>query len=154
VRYLLILFFSFLSFKVYSQNSFYNNIGKNRIQYKSFKWNVVYTNNFEIYYNSDNDKVERIASEHLENNFSKMTSLVGHQPFTKTKVFIFHGANDSMVPFNESILLNENINNSELLLSFIYEHKEIAENQNFFLKSKELLKMIYFFKNFFYFNEN
>ena len=70
------------------------------------------------------------------------------------KVFIFHGANDSMVPFTESILLSNNIKNSELLLSFIYEHKEIAENQSFFLKAKELLKMIYFFKKFFYFNEN
>ena len=53
MKYLLILFFGFLSFKVCSQNSFYNKIGKNRIQYKSFKWNVVHTNNFEIYYSTD-----------------------------------------------------------------------------------------------------
>ena len=144
MRYLLILFFSFLSFKVYSQNSFYNNIGKNRIQYKSFKWNVVYTNNFEIYYNSDNDKVERIASEHLENNFSKMTSLVGHQPFTKTKVFIFNSESDmnqSNIGINETDkYLNTNINyNNKIQFKISFENNIHSFKKNLDYKFSKVL---------------
>ena len=114
MRYILILTLSFFSFKAFTQNSFYNNIGKNRIQYKSSKWNVINTNNFEIYFNTKNYKVESIATEHLEKNFSKITSLVGHQPYTKTKVFIFNSERDmnqSNIGINETDeYLNTNIN--------------------------------------------
>ena len=114
MRHIIILILSFFSFKAFTQNSFYNNIGKNRIQYKSSKWNVINTNNFEIYFNTKNYKVESIATEHLEKNFSKITSLVGHQPYTKTKVFIFNSEKDmnqSNIGINETDeYLNTNIN--------------------------------------------
>ena len=74
--------------------SFYNEIGKNRIQYESFRWKGIYTNNFEIYFNNNSDKIAEIASDHLEKNFLSLTSYVGHQPFKKTKVFIFNSEKD------------------------------------------------------------
>ena len=58
-----LLFFFFSSIAV-SQSSFYNEIGKNRIQYESFRWKVIYTNNFEIYFNNNSDKIAEIASDH------------------------------------------------------------------------------------------
>ena len=70
------------------------------------------------------------------------------------KVFIFHGANDSMIPFTESILLAENLQNSELLISHIYEHKEISTNKNIYYKFKELIRMLHFFSKFYYYHEN
>ena len=39
----------------------------------------------------------------------------------KDKVFVFHGANDSMVPFTESYQLSNKLQNSELLISFVFE---------------------------------
>ena len=74
---------------IYSQNSIYNDIGKNRIQYDSFDWEVMYSNNFEFYYNSNALNIAEIASSHLESTFSEFTNNVGHQPFQKTKVFFF-----------------------------------------------------------------
>ena len=144
MKYLLILFFSFLSFKVSSQNSFYNKIGKNRIQYKSFKWNVVHTNNFEIYYNSNNEKVEKIVSEHLENNFSKMTSLVGHQPYTKTKVFIFNSESDmnqSNIGINETDeYLNTNTNyNNKIQFKISFENNIHTFKKNLDYKFSKVL---------------
>tara|TARA_B100000902_G_C27262033_1_gene891365 strand:- start:558 stop:1619 length:1062 start_codon:yes stop_codon:yes gene_type:complete len=59
-------------------------------------------------------------------------------------VFIMHGANDSMVPFTESLHLHKNLNKSTMLLSFLYEHKEISSNRNVFFKIKEFLKLIHF----------
>ena len=62
----------------------------------------------------------------------------------KNKVFIMHGANDSMVPFTESTLLHEHLSNSTLLISFLYEHKEISTNRGILFKLKEFIKLIHF----------
>ena len=70
------------------------------------------------------------------------------------KVFIFHGANDSMIPFTESIQLAESIPASELLISYIYEHKEIATHRGTYFKLKEFSRMLHFFSKFYYNNEN
>ena len=70
------------------------------------------------------------------------------------KVFISHGANDSMVPFTESIQLAESIPDSELLISYIYGHKEISTNKSTYYKLKELMRMLHFFSKFYYYHEN
>ncbi len=72
----------------------------------------------------------------------------------KIKTFIFHGANDSMIPFTEAVKLSNSIPNSELLISYLYEHKEIAEDKSFFVKILELGKILKFFYNFIAYNEN
>ena len=70
------------------------------------------------------------------------------------KVFIMHGANDSMVPFTESVKMGKEIKNSEVLISHLYEHKEISTNSGIFSKIKELIKMEKFFASYFFYNEN
>tara|TARA_B100000959_G_C14888971_1_gene585825 strand:- start:214 stop:1275 length:1062 start_codon:yes stop_codon:yes gene_type:complete len=70
-----------------------------------------------------------------------------------TKTFVIHGANDSMVPFTESTLLAKNIKNSELLISFLYEHREISSDHGIFFKIKEVCKMIIFFAYYFRYNK-
>ena len=71
----------------------------------------------------------------------------------KDKVFVFHGANDSMVPFTESNLLSNQLQNSELLISFVFEHREISTNRGIIFKIKELFKMINFFARYFRYNK-
>ena len=70
------------------------------------------------------------------------------------RVFIFHGANDSMVPFTESLQLAESIPDAELLISYIYEHKEISTGRNTLFKLKEFMRMAHFFSKFYHSNEN
>ena len=60
------------------------------------------------------------------------------------KVFIMHGANDSMVPFTESTYLHKNLMDSNLLISFLYEHREISTDRGILFKLKEFLKLINF----------
>ena len=72
----------------------------------------------------------------------------------KRKVFIFHGANDSMVPFTESIQLAKSIPDSELLISYIYEHKEISTNKGTYYKLREFVRILHFFSKFYYYYEN
>ena len=105
MRYIIALFFLFSSFFTFSQNSIYNSLGKNRIQYNSLNWEVMYSNNFEFYYNSNALNVVEIAALHLETTFSEYTNNIGHQPFQKTKVFIYNSEEDkkqSNIGINET----------------------------------------------------
>lgn len=110
---------------IYSQNSIYNDIGKNRIQYDSFDWEVMYSNNFEFYYNSNALNIAEIASSHLESTFSEFTNNVGHQPFQKTKVFIYNSEKDkkqSNIGINETDkFLSSNLNfNNRIIFKVAY----------------------------------
>ena len=116
MRYLIFIYFFTFSLTAYSQNEIYN-IGKNRIQYKSFDWEVMYTNNFEFYYNTNALNIAEIASSFLEDKFSELTNNIGHQPFKKTKVFIYNSERDkeqSNIGINEAdefLFSNLSLNN-------------------------------------------
>ena len=65
-----------------------------------------------------------------------------------------HGANDSMVPYTESVKLGDNLPNNKLLISYIYEHKEISTNSGFITKLNELIRLEQFFAAYFRYNES
>ena len=71
-----------------------------------------------------------------------------------SKVFIMHGANDNMVPYTQSIKLSKHIDSSELFISYLYEHNEIAPKRAKSHKLKELLRLIKFFEKFLKYHEN
>ena len=50
---LFVLFSLFIINEGFSQSSFYNEYGKNRIQNKSFDWKILSSENFDIYYNNE-----------------------------------------------------------------------------------------------------
>ena len=138
MRNLILIFLLIISNIVYSQNSIYNEIGKNRIQYESFNWEVIYTNNFEVYYNSNSLNIAEIASNHLENNFSSLTNYVGHQPFQKTKVFIYNSdrdLNQSNIGINETdkfLSSNLNLNNRVIFkISFDENINKFKQNLDY-----------------------
>ena len=89
------------------------------------------------------DKLIIIKSDYIEQLSCKP---ICH--LVKPKVFIFHGANDNMVPFTESIQLNQLIPHSSLLISYIFEHKGISTKRSIFFKLREILKLIHFFSRF------
>lgn len=69
-------------------------------------------------------------------------------------VFLMHGANDSMVPYTESIKLNNELPQSTIFLSGLYEHSEISGGNSIFSKLKEFYKMSSFFTQFMDYNGN
>ena len=68
------------------------------------------------------------------------------------KIFIMHGANDSMVPYTESVKLGNSLPNNKLLISYLYEHKEISTNSGLMNKLKEFAKLEQFFASYFRYN--
>ena len=98
------------------------------------------------------DEIYRVINK--EKEFVQLMSPKYWGQKIREKVFIMHGSNDSMVPFTESINLNKCIDNSELFISYMYEHKEISTDKGLLFKVKEFHKMYKFFKEYFKYNES
>ena len=138
MRLLLIIFFLAYSTLASGQSSFYNEIGKNGIQYKSFKWKVIYSNNFELYFNDGSESIANIALGHIEKKFTELSSDVGHQPFKKTKIFIYNSLidlNQSNIGINEKgefLNTNSNFNNKiQFKVAFKNNISEFKKDLNF-----------------------
>ncbi len=68
--------------------------GKNRVQYRTFDWQYVSYENFDVYYYDDRRKVATEAIQYLEAEFDRITDLIGYPPYLKTKVFLFNSVTD------------------------------------------------------------
>ena len=103
-----------------------------------------------------NDEVQKIVDEVLKNksDYIKDLSCKKICQNIDMKVFILHGANDNMIPYTESIQLKKLLPNSELLISYLFEHKGISSKRNIFFKIKEVLRLIQFLAKFQRYNES
>ena len=68
--------------------------GKNRLQFDEFNWRFYSTENFDIYFYGKSDKIALEAVGHLEEEFDRITEVVGYSPYFKAKVFIYNSIND------------------------------------------------------------
>ena len=103
-----------------------------------------------------NDEIKRIICQIIDSEKENLAK-ISPKNLCKdidNKIFIMHGANDSMVPFTESVLMHQSIKDSELLISYLYEHKEISTKRGILFKIYELLKMENFFASYFRYNES
>ncbi len=71
-----------------------NQFGQNRIQYKNFEWNYYSTTNFDIYYYSGGGDYAKQTIDFLEDEFSRLTDLLGYAPYAKTKIFLYNSIHD------------------------------------------------------------
>lgn len=68
--------------------------GQNRIQYKNFDWNFYSTTNFDIYYYQGGGDYAEQTVDFLEEEFNRLTDLLGYAPYAKTKIFLFNSIHD------------------------------------------------------------
>lgn len=110
----------------------------------------------DIYKSNQTDDISKMTKEMKKVFKKEMEEISPSEICNKIdfKVFLMHGANDSMVPYTESIKLHNNINNSSLFLSGLYEHREISKGNSVFQKIMELRRMSDFFTKFMDYNEN
>ena len=69
------------------------------------------------------------------------------------KVFIMHGAYDTMAPYTESFQLAEKLPDSCLLISYLYEHHNLQSTKGIFFKLKEFIKIFSFLFEFIQYTE-
>ena len=160
---IIVMFYNFLDTIETKYNSTkIKNILKNRIKdnFELVEQEIKTLNNKEadfvnnIINGNINDEIATLAKNIIQANKELLKNLspINWAKDITNKVFILHGANDSMVPFTESHFLNDALPNSEMLISFVYEHREISTDKGILFKAKELLKMISFFANYFKYN--
>ncbi len=72
----------------------YETFGKNRVQYRTFNWQYVSSENFDVYYYDERKKVATESIQYLETEFDRITDLIGYPPYLKTKVFLYNSVTD------------------------------------------------------------
>ncbi|MCH7408312.1 biopolymer transporter Tol [Belliella sp. DSM 111904] len=80
--------------------------GKNRVQHNNIDWYYFSSNNFEVYYYDGGVANARMAIDYLENEFDRLTQLIGYVAYTKPKIFIYNSP-------EEILQSNLNLNKDE-----------------------------------------
>ncbi|WP_297335136.1 biopolymer transporter Tol [Algoriphagus sp.] len=91
-----------VSFAQFDQERF----GKNRIQHKEFEWYYFSSNNFEVYYYDRGGANAKMAIEFLEEEFQRLTQMIGYVAYTKPKIYIYNSP-------EELLQSNLNLNKEE-----------------------------------------
>jgi hypothetical protein len=92
-KYLLVLATVLSSLTVFSQSS-QEPFGKNRIQYSNFKWKVFRTSNFEVFYYGDSENLAVKAATYAEEDFHRITGVIGYTPSEKVKLIVYNSVAD------------------------------------------------------------
>jgi len=122
-RFIATILFVFIFCEVSLGQQALETFGKNRIQYKQFRWNYLSSENFDVYYYDDRKKVAQESLEYLETEFDRVTDLIGFYPYQKTKVFLYNSVTDLQ---QSNIGLNHTQFSSGGETEFIKPYVEIA----------------------------
>lgn len=68
--------------------------GRNRLQYREFDWRFLSSDNFDVYFYSGSEKIAKEVNEFLEEEFDKITDIIGYPPYFKTKIFLYNSIAD------------------------------------------------------------
>jgi len=68
--------------------------GKNRLQFKNFDWRYLSSENFDIYFYDGGNEIAKQAAQYLEDEFERITDLLGYSPYTKTRIFLYNSISD------------------------------------------------------------
>jgi len=113
--------------------------GKSRIQYRYFEWKYYSTPHFDIYYYYGGQKLVKQLAENIEEDFLRITDIMGYAPYNKTKIFVFN----SNLDYNQS---NVGLNEAQFDISgqtnFLKTHVEIAFSGSYPEFKKELIYKI------------
>lgn len=108
--------------------------GKNRIQYRPFKWKVLASQNFEIYFYEGGLQTATLAAQLAESEFDRITEILGYSPFTKTKIFVYNATQDlnqSNVGLNlssEREIREENLAKSRIEIAYSGNAESFKKN--------------------------
>ncbi len=87
-RYIGVLLLGAVSLPALAQYS--TDFGQNRIQYKKFDWVYYSTTHFDIYYYPGGKDYADQAIDFLEEEFNRLTDVLGYAPYSKTKILIYN----------------------------------------------------------------
>ena len=68
--------------------------GQNRVQYKSYDWYYYSTDDYDIHYYALGEEYAKLALDYLDEEYDKLTDMLGYAPFSKTKIFLYNSPVD------------------------------------------------------------
>ncbi|MFA0962383.1 translocation protein TolB [Roseivirga sp. BDSF3-8] len=68
--------------------------GKNRIQHKNFDWRYYSTDKFDVYFYQEGQELAKMAATYLDDEYSRITDMLGYAPYSKLKIFIYNSPTD------------------------------------------------------------
>ena len=104
ISFLLFSVLAILGNDVFAQEAM-EKFGKNRVQYKNFKWRYYSTENFDIYFYDGGNEIAKIATEYLEKEFDRVTDILGTISYSKTEIFLYNSPTDLL---QSNIGVNDN----------------------------------------------
>lgn len=82
-----------LSFGVVAQIN-QETFGKSRVQNRQFDWKFYASDNFELHFYAGGERTARLAIEFLEDEFSRITDIIGYPPINKTRILLYNNFSD------------------------------------------------------------
>ncbi|UCS91896.1 biopolymer transporter Tol [Echinicola marina] len=116
---LVFIYFTILwlgSFSVSKAQFDQERFGKNRIQHQEFDWYFFTSNNFEVYYYGGGRDNARMAIDYLENEFERITQLIGYVAYTKPKIYIYN-SHEEWLQSNKDLFENNYTVNGQTYFS-------------------------------------
>lgn len=97
--------------------------GKNRQQFRSFDWQYLSGENFDVYYYDGRRAIANDALQYLELEFDRITDLIGYPPYFKTKIFLYNSLTDLR---QSNVGLNKTYYNIGGETDFVKPYVEVA----------------------------
>lgn len=110
--------------------------GRNRIQYEQFNWRYLSSDNFDVYFYDGGDKIAKEVTEYLEEQFDRVTDLIGYPPYSKTKLFLYNSVADLQ---QSNVGVNDVTFNPGGETQFLKSYIEVANPGNIAALKEELL---------------
>jgi len=74
-----------------AQNSVF---GKNKVQYKDFKWQYIQTDHFDIYFSQDGEQLADFAAQEAEDSYKDISKLVHYQINNRISIIVYNSHNE------------------------------------------------------------
>ena len=138
-KFSILIFLTTFSINKLSAQEAIGTFGKNRIQYKLFEWRYYSSDNFDVYFYEGGNNLAKMAASYLEGEFDRLTDVLGYQPYSKTKIFIYNSVSDLQ---QSNVGVNENIFTIGGQTNFVKSQVEIAYPGTISAFKEELLYSI------------
>lgn len=104
-----------------------DHFGKNRIQHKRFDWTYYKSDNFEVYFYKEGSEIARFATLHAEEEYKRISKIIGYAPFGKTKLLLYNSHSDLL---QSNIGLDDEVAFVGGQTNFVKLNAELAFNGN------------------------
>ena len=122
---------------------YYQQFGKNRIQYQDFDWFYFEADNFEVYYHNREQNFAEMATEILQEEYKRITDIIGYAPYSKVKILIYssyRNLHQSNIGVRDKLFSEEGqANSGKLLVEVPYPGKKSEFRQEIVYRLTKVL---------------